>query len=190
MLNRLYIFFIALIISCQNVSEYERIVKDEMARGVYTDSVQFGLTIGDTKKTFFTKAWELNADGKVTHGPNNEFIAYEIENMPDGKRVNHLFYGIFNENDIMTGLDMRFYFLGWAPWNEELQSDKVLPVAMDKLMEWYPGNNFISIENENFPNETFVKIDGNRQILIHIIDEKDVRAQLLDLRYKYPNLIK
>ena len=90
----------------------------------------------------------------------------------------------------MTGLDMRFYFLGWAPWNEELQSDKVLPVAMDKLMEWYPGNNFISIENENFPNETFVKIDGNRQILIHIIDEKDVRAQLLDLRYKYPNLIK
>ena len=49
---------------------------------------------------------------------------------------------------------------------------------------------FISIENENFPNETFVKIDGNRQILIHTIDEKDVRAQLLDLRYKYPNLIK
>lgn len=89
MLNRLYIVFIALMISCQNGSEYERIVKDEMARGVYTDSVQFGLTIGDTKKTFFTKAWELNADGKVTHGPNNEFIAYEIENMPEGKRVNH-----------------------------------------------------------------------------------------------------
>ena len=127
MLNRLYIFFIALIISCQNVSEYERIVKDEMARGVYTDSVQFGLKIGDSKKTFFTKAWELNADGKVTHGPNNEFIAYEIENMPEGKRVNHLFYGIFNDNDIMTGLDMRFYFLGWAPWNEELQSAKELP---------------------------------------------------------------
>ena len=54
---------------------------------------------------------------------------------------------------------------------------------------WYPGNNFVLIENENFPNETFVKIDGNRQILIHIIDEKNVRAQLLDLRYKYPNLV-
>tara|TARA_A100001037_G_scaffold52191_1_gene44214 strand:- start:559 stop:837 length:279 start_codon:yes stop_codon:yes gene_type:complete len=92
MLNRLYIVLIALIISCQNVSDYERIVKDEMAKGVYTDSVQFGLTLGDTKKTFFTKAWELNADGKVTHGPNNEFIAYEIKNMPEGKRVNHLFY--------------------------------------------------------------------------------------------------
>ena len=70
MLNRLYIIFIALIISCQNVSEYERIVKDEMARGVYTDSVQFGLTIGDTKKTFFTKAWELNADCLLYTSPS------------------------------------------------------------------------------------------------------------------------
>ena len=190
MLNRLNIVVLALIISCQNVSEYERIVKEEMAKGVYIDSVKFGLRLGDTKKTFFTKAWELNANGIVTHGPNNEFIAYEIENMPEGKRVNHLFYGIFNDKDIMTGLDMRFYFLGWAPWNEQLQSDQLMPVAMNKLMEWYPGNSFISIENENFPNETFVKIDGNRQILIYIIDKKDVRAQLLDLRHKYPNLVK
>ena len=189
MLNRLYTVLIALMFSCQNISEYEIIVKEEMASGIYIDSVQFGLELGDTKKTFFAKAWELNADGKVTHGPNNEFIAYEIKNMPEGKRINHLFYGIFNDNDIMTGLDMRFYFLGWAPWNKQLQSDKLLPVAINKLMEWYPGNNFVLIENENFPNETFVKIDGNRQILIHIIDEKNVRAQLLDLRYKYPNLV-
>ena len=189
MLNRLYIVLIALMFSCQNISEYEIIVKEEMASGIYIDSVQFGLELGDTKKTFFAKAWKLNADGKVTHGPNNEFIAYEIKNMPEGKRINHLFYGIFNDNDIMTGLDMRFYFLGWAPWNKQLQSDKLLPVAMKKLTEWYPGNNFVLIKNENFPNETFVKIDGNRQILIHIIDEKNVRAQLLDLRYKYPNLV-
>ena len=38
--------------------------------------------------------------------------------------------------------------------------------------------------------QIFVKIDGNRQIVIHILDEKNVRAQLLDLRYKYPNLIR
>ncbi len=28
------------------------------------------------------------------------------------------------------------------------------------------------------------------QAFIHILDEKNVRAQLLDLRYKYPNLIR
>ena len=32
--------------------------------------------------------------------------------MPEGERMNHLFYGTFNENNIMIGLDMRFYF--WA----------------------------------------------------------------------------
>lgn len=190
MLNRLYVLFIISIISCQNISESEIMVKEEMAIGNYVDSVQFGLELGDTKKNFFMKAWELNADGKVTHGPNNEFIAYELDNMPEGQTINHLFYGIFNDDDIMTGLDMRFYFLGWAPWNNQLQSDKLLPISMNKLMEWYPGNDFVLIENKNFPNQTFVKIDGNQQILIHVLDEKNVRGQLLDLRYKYPKLVK
>ena len=57
-------------------------------------------------------------------------------------------------------------------------------------MEWYTGNDFIRVENENLTNEFFVKIDGNRQIVIHILDEKNVRAQLLDLRFKYPNLVR
>ena len=88
----------------------------------------------------------------------------------------------------MTGLDMRFYFLGWAPWNDSLQSNKALPTAMKKLMEWYPGSDFMLIENENIPNQSYVKIDGNRQIVVHIMDDRYVRAQLIDLRYKYPNL--
>ena len=49
---------------------------------------------------------------------------------------------------------------------------------------------FEQIENENLIGEFFVKIDGNRQIVIHILDEKNVRAQLLDLRFKFPNLIR
>ena len=175
-------------ISCQKPTIYDQWVKDELANSVYNDSIQFGLKIGDSKKEFFVKAWELNNEGKVTHGPNNDFIAYELKNMKVGKRINHLFYGIFNEEDIMTGLDMRFYYLGWAPWNDDLQSEDVLPIAIDKLMEWYPGNEFILIENEKLPNQSYVKIDGNRQIVLHILDEKNVRAQLIDLRYKYPNL--
>ena len=49
------------------------------------------------QKGFFIKAWELNNEGKVTHGPNNDFILYELEDMPEGQRMNHLFYGTFNE---------------------------------------------------------------------------------------------
>ena len=190
MLNRILILLFVFINSCQTSSNYYNLVKDELANGVYNDSIQFGLKIGATKKDFFIKAWELNNEGKVTHGPNNDFIAYELKNMEVGKRMNHLFYGIFNEDDVMTGLDMRFYFLGWAPWNDNLQSDNVLPIAMDKLMEWYPGNEFVLIENKKLPNKSFVKIDGNRQLIIHVMDERYVRAQLIDLRYKYPDLVR
>tara|TARA_B100001059_G_scaffold81411_1_gene79442 strand:- start:1682 stop:2254 length:573 start_codon:yes stop_codon:yes gene_type:complete len=188
MLNRFTIILFIFLNSCEDPSNYDQWVKDELTNGTYTESVQFGLKLGDTKKDFFVKSWELNNEGKVTHGPNNDFIAYELQNMPEGKRINHLFYGIFNENDIMTGLDMRFYFLGWAPWNDSLQSNKALPTAMKKLMEWYPGSDFMLIENENIPNQSYVKIDGNRQIVVHVMDDRYVRAQLIDLRYKYPNL--
>ena len=118
MLNRLLIIPIIIFYSCQNNSNYDKWVKDEMANGRYQDSIQFGLKLGDSKKDFFIKAWELNNEGKVTHGPNNDFISYEIENMPEGERMNHLFYGTFNENNIMIGLDMRFYFLGCL-WNDK-----------------------------------------------------------------------
>jgi len=190
MLNRFTTILFIFLISCQDPSNYDILVRDELTNGNYIESVQFGLKLGDTKKDFFVKAWELNNEGKVTHGPNNDFIAYELQNMPKGRRINHLFYGIFNNDDIMTGLDMRFYFLGWAPWNDSLQSNKVLPVAMKKLIEWYPGNDFSLIENKNIPDQSYVKIDGNRQIVIHIMDDRYVRAQLIDLRYKYPNLVR
>tara|TARA_B100000902_G_scaffold22918_1_gene27656 strand:+ start:10643 stop:11215 length:573 start_codon:yes stop_codon:yes gene_type:complete len=190
MLNKYLILFSIVLLSCQNNSNYDKLVREEMKKGEYIDSIQFGLKFGDTKKDFFVKSWELNNEGKVTHGPNNDFIAYELENMPEGKRVNHLFYATFEEDDILSGLDMRFYFLGWAPWNQSLQSEYVLPIAMDKLMEWYPGNEFIPVDNIDIKQDAYVKIDGNREIIIHTMDEKNVRAKLTDLRVKYPNLAK
>ena len=88
MLNRLLVIPIIIFYSCQNNSYYDKWVKDEMANGRYLDSIQFGLKLGDSKKDFFIKAWELNNEGKVTHGPNNDFISYEIENMPEGEIKN------------------------------------------------------------------------------------------------------
>ena len=96
MLNRFTTILFIFLISCQDPSKYDELVRDELSNGNYIESVQFGLKLGDTKKDFFVKAWELNNEGKVTHGPNNDFIAYELQNMPEGRRINHLFYGIFN----------------------------------------------------------------------------------------------
>jgi hypothetical protein len=39
--------------ACTRESNYDRLVKTEMANGVYSDSLKFGLLLGDTKKTFY-----------------------------------------------------------------------------------------------------------------------------------------
>ncbi len=176
--------------ACTRESNYDRLVKTEMASGVYSDSLKFGLVLGDTKKTFFTKCWELNLEGVISHGPNNDFVAYELEGVNVGERINHLFYGVFDDENIMTGLDMRFYHLGWAPWNKQLFADQLLPKALDTLELWYPGNEFVRIDREGLPRETYVKVDGNRQILAYVLDDKEVKAVITDLRKKYPDLVR
>ena len=37
----------------------------------------------------------------------------------NGKRIDMLFYGIFNEADTMTGFRMRFSYTGWSPWAKD-----------------------------------------------------------------------
>jgi len=171
--------------SCQ--SKYDRTVKKEMASGKRIDSLQFNLYFGDSKKDFFAKCWELNKKGLIKQGPKNQYVAYELKGTSE-TAMTHLFYGIFNEEKQMVGLDMEFTYDGWSPWTEKLQSDKLLFVAMDTLKKWYPGNDFFLLENSQLKTPTYVKIDGNRQIIIHAQGDKDVKATLEDLRHKFPAL--
>lgn len=171
--------------SCQ--SKYDRTVKKEMASGKRIDSLQFNLYFGDSKKDFFAKCWELNKKRLIKQGPKNQYVAYELKGTSETS-MTHLFYGIFNEEKQMVGLDMEFTYDGWSPWTEKLQSDKLLFVAMDTLKKWYPGNDFFLLENAKLKTPTYVKIDGNRQIIIHAQGDKDVKATLEDLRYKFPDI--
>lgn len=171
--------------ACQ--SKYDRVVKEEMASGKRIDSLQFNLYFGDSKKDFFAKCWELNKKGLIKQGPKNKYVAYELKGTSE-TAMTHLFYGIFDEDKKMVGLDMEFAYDGWSPWTEKLQSDKLLLVAMDTLKKWYPGNEFFLLENEKLETPTYVKIDGNRQIIIHAQGDKDVKATVEDLRHKFPSL--
>ena len=47
----------------------------------------------------------------------------------------------------------------------------------------------MKIEAEGLARETFVKIDGNRQIIAYVLDDKEVKAVITDLREKYPELV-
>ncbi|MDP5158960.1 MAG: hypothetical protein NWQ07_10315 [Flaviramulus sp.] len=185
-LNKILLFSsIILVYSCQ--SDYTKLVKKELASGVKNDSVFYNLKFGQTKSHFFETCWELNKKRILTHGPNNSYVQsflYPKDSTNTTETMRMLFYAKFNSKDIIKAIDVKFSYVAWAPWNKELQSDKLLPKIQDTLMKWYPGNDFMKVK------DVLVKVDGNRQIQLSIESEVEVSVLIEDLSYKYNNLNK
>lgn len=158
-----------------------------MAKGVVYDSLLFDMKFGLQKQEFFQKCWQLNQKGIISNGPENKWVKHKLPSKADSlstQNITMLFFGDFNEKKIMTGMDFQFYYNSWSLWNKDLQSDKLLPVVMDSLKKWYPGNDFINVPLKKDSLEVFVKVDGNRRITIRPLDdEKIVKAKIDDLRY-------
>ena len=47
---------------------------------------------------------------------------------------------------------------------------------------------FFKVTNKKLNKDTYVKIDGNRQIIVQTATDKDVKVTLEDLRHKFPKL--
>lgn len=179
-------------VSCSSgAPDYDTLVKEEMATGAIHDSLLFGMRFGQTKAEFFDRCWKLNSEGIIKQGPNNKFVEYKLPKKK-GKDLQHaitmLFYGIFDDSNTMTGMDFQFSYDGWSLWNEKLQSHELLHSVKDSLKKWYPGNDFVKLRMKNDTSEVYVKIDGNRHILIKPIDDnRIVKARIDDLRYSLDN---
>lgn len=184
--NKAAILLLILTISaCQ--SEYTKLVKNELASGKKNDSIFYNLRFGNTKDEFFRICWDLNKKELVTNGPTNKNVRVMLvpkDSTEALKKIQMLFYGVFNSNNIMTGMDVKFSYDAWAPWNKDFHADKLLPVIQDTLLKWYPGNPFIKVRN------VLVKVDGNRQIELKLESDRDVSVLIEDLEYKYKNLNK
>ncbi len=172
---------ISVFTSCK--SEYQQYVDKELGSGIKNDSLFLGMYMGQTKKEFFARCWDLNAQQMISQGTGNK-TAKLIEDKGTPKAMNVLFYGKFDEQQIMRGMDMTYSFEAWAPWNRPLQSDSLLFHIRDGYLKRYPGNEFLPIEIKNSKEPAFVKIDGNRQILMYAKNEKEVVVAIEDLNYK------
>jgi len=158
-----------------------------MATGVVHDSLLFDMKFGQRKQEFFRACWKLNQKGVITNGPGNKTVKYELPldvDAPLKSAMTLLFFGDFNEAKIMTGMDLQFYYNAWSIWNKDLQAEKLVPVVKDSLKKWYPGNDFIKVPLEKDSTHLFVKVDGNRRIVIKPLDDNRlVKAKIDDLRY-------
>lgn len=184
--NFLIVIFLLVQVSC-NRSDYSKLVNNEMDKNVVNDSLIFGMKFGQTRELFYDQCWKLNNEKIITHGSSNQFVQYKLptkETDTTKSSITLNFYGIFNNDKIMTGMDMKFHYDGWSLWNKSLQADKLVPVVKDTLKSWFPGNDFISVKLKKGEKNVWVKVDGNRRILIEpLTDLREVNARIDDLRY-------
>jgi len=179
-----YLLSITIIISLNACSwpggsEYNRLVKKELAKGTRSDSLFMGIYLGMTSKAFYGHCWDLNKKGVFTNGSNNTSVLYKIDkDLKYPASMN--FYPDFYEDKIFS-MWASFEYDAWAPWNKAQQSDSLLPDVLQVYKRWYPGgNDFITIANEK-RGTIFVKVDGNRRITIGKFDDRMVKVDYSDL---------
>lgn len=184
-----YLCFMSIVLlSCK--SEYQQYVEREMASGVVQDSLIFDMRMGQTKKDFYAICWELNKQQVITAGTGNKTARYtaDVDTLGDNAEAKDmLFYAIFDEEDVIRGMEMTYSYLSWAPWNRDRHADSLLYQLRDQYLEGYPGNDFIEVKFDikGKEHQALVKIDGNRQILMYPKDnKKDVMVRIEDLRHK------
>lgn len=186
-MSRLVLIMMAIILFGSCKSEYDKLVRKELALGVKKDSLIFGIFMGETRKDFYTKCWELNKQKLVSEGSGNQTVKYleQMDSLEDPTmRKEMQFYATFDEEDIIRGMDMSYSFTTWSPWKTERHSSVLLDLLVKEYQNVYGGNEFIPIEIDNSKYKAFVKVDGNRQILMYPLNDKDVKVKIEDLNYK------
>lgn len=185
---RIYLLLIiiaALFTGCK--SEYQRAIETGLASGEIHEDLVLDMKVGWTRKEFYAHCWDMNKEQKIHQGSGNKYARYYVkpgEFYGIKEEIDMLFYGIFDEEQIMIGMDMKMSYVKWAPWNEDMKSDALLEKMKQHYIHTYGGNEFISINTGKEDLVASVKIDGNRQILIYPTSDKDIAVKIEDLRYK------
>ena len=77
-------------------------------------------------------------------------------------------------------MQVYFKYTGWAPWNKHLFADSLQIDLIPLLEDWY-GPGFIAIDMATTDRPAFVKMDGNRRILLTVEDDINVKALISDM---------
>jgi hypothetical protein len=175
------ILFTLILYGC-NQSDYTKMVKSELAKGVRMDSLLFNIYLGDTRQEFYARCLDLNRKQIVMEGPGNSSVQYLINDTlfhEKPTQIRMLFMPSYDQNDVITEMNLDFNYVSWAPWNKEFQSDVLKEKVQKILMHWYKGNEFViaNVNKEQFP----VKVDGNRRILVEVTDPSTVRVKIQDI---------
>ncbi len=180
------IFWLSIALSACQTSEYTRLVQSELASGQQFNEMLFGMQMGAPRQSFFDRCTQLNKEKKVTQGKGGIFVEYRIFPKDSSKIADVIemqFYGIFKDS-ILSGMDMRFSYSGWSPWNDQYQPKALIEPLKDSLLRWMPGNDFLEIQLDEPSMKAWVKVDGNRQIKMYPFNDYQVAVKIENLLQK------
>ncbi len=171
------------LISCTKKTAYEQYkntVERELSSEQRVDSLFFGVYLGMSSKEFYGHCWEMNKEGLFTNGENNSTVLYKLNNGELSYPASMNFYPAFFKDEIYQ-MSASFEYDAWAPWNKHLHTDSLQPRVLELYKKWYSeGNPFISMKDEK-RGTIYVKVDGNRRIIIGRYDERRVKVDYTDL---------
>ena len=162
---------------CGTKSNYQSIVDQELATGIRNDSLFLGLSLGMEEKEFFATCWDLNKQNITKEGYSNMTVQLALQGLQHNGYYD--FYPFFENKKIktMTGFT---HYKAWSPWRKDLWSDHLIEDTREKFENWFRGNKFFSIKSPT-RGKAYVKIDGNRRIVLYIEDDQKVNVLISDL---------
>lgn len=169
-------------ISCHDpaMNQYRLLVKDELKNQKKVNDIFFGISLGMSSKDFYMHCWTMNKEGVFTDGSSNTSVLYKLENGELQHPAEMNFYPEFH-NDKIYVMAVKFKYTGWSPWNKQLGSENLLKDVFTLYKKWYAGGNpFLTIHDEK-RGVIYVKVDGNRRIIIGSYDDVEVKVDYSDL---------
>ena len=173
------LILVSLFSGCE--SDYTKLVKSELAKGIRKDSILLGIRFGNTRSEFYGKCFDLNKKHLAMEGVGGsvEYLFKDSLFHREPTQIRLLFVPAFDDKEILTNMDLKFSYVAWAPWNRHLQSDSLETKIMELLMRWYGGNKFVTanVGDSKVP----VKLDGNRRVLVYREDPQNVIVRVQDI---------
>jgi hypothetical protein len=162
-------------------SDYTKLVKSELGKGVRQDSLLLGIYFGETRNDFYGKCFDLNKQELATDGGGG-FVEYFFKDSLVHETITpikFLFRPNFDSKNKLAEMILQLSYPGSTPSVPAYQSDSLGFKVEMLLKKWYRGNDFINVKLDNV--DVPVKLDGNRRILIYKLDQQTVQVKIQDI---------
>ena len=146
------------------LTDYQLAVSESLSNQEKENGLVGGLHFGMTQATFFDYCKRQQKLGRMNDGADNMIRVYVDSSAIPGTTVLE-FYPGFNENGEINFLKGRIYSLQWAPWSPQYNALNLLDEGREYLIEQLGGAPFK--QYESVKENTLVKLDANRRVLIY-----------------------